>query len=233
MNESEIGGFVIEPRNIIRCEWYTDVVTMHLYRHCRLRANFESTKWRGIELERGQFITSLKTLSAETGLSVMQVRTALAKLEKSGYIANKSTNKNRIITVLFYSDEQAGNKQVSSQITTDNKRNKIEKRVEQSPTTYPEEIKAVVACLNDAAGTSFRSGSKETRRLITARLNEGYTVEDFRRVIDSKVTEWRGTEFERYLRPGTLFGTKFESYLNAAKAPRQDEMQRLLEGYNR
>lgn len=115
-------GFVIEHRAILKNEWYTEPLTMHLMRHCRLRANFENTKWRGIQLERGQFVTSLKTLSTETGLSVMQVRTALEKLEKSGYITSKPTNKNRLITVLFYSDEQNVNKQankrVSKQVTS-------------------------------------------------------------------------------------------------------------------
>lgn len=109
-------GFVIEPRTILKNEWYTEPLTMHLMRHCRLRANFESSKWRGIPIERGQFITSLKNLSTETGLSVMQVRTALEKLEKSGYITSKATNKNRLITVLFYSDEQNGNKQANKRV---------------------------------------------------------------------------------------------------------------------
>ncbi|MBQ1453724.1 MAG: hypothetical protein IIZ23_07120, partial [Ruminococcus sp.] len=108
-------GFVIEPRAILTNEWYTDPLTMHLLRHCRLRANFENTKWRGIEIKRGQFVTSLKTLSTETGMSVKQVRTALEKLEKTGYAASKATNKNRIITVFFYDEEQSMGKQTGKQ----------------------------------------------------------------------------------------------------------------------
>lgn len=108
-------GFVIEPRTILKNEWYTDPLTMHLLRHCRLRANFENTKWRGIEIKRGQFVTSLKTLSTETGMSVKQVRTALEKLEKTGYAASKATNKNRIITVFFYDEEQSMGKQTGKQ----------------------------------------------------------------------------------------------------------------------
>ena len=109
----KIDGFVVEPRDIIDCEWYSDAVTMHLYRHCRLRANHSNTMWRGLKIKRGQFITSLKTLSEETGLSVMQVRTSIDKLVKTGYITNKSTNKNRIITYINYDKEQASNKQVN------------------------------------------------------------------------------------------------------------------------
>lgn len=82
---------------------------------------------------------------------------------------------------------------------------------------------AVISYLNEKAGTKYRSGSDKTRKHIHARAAEGYKLEDFKTVIDSKCAEWLGTDYEKYLRPETLFGTKFEGYLNAApKAPRQD-----------
>lgn len=74
---------------------------------------------------------------------------------------------------------------------------------------------AVIAYLNEKAGTAYRSKTKKTRDLIKARFHEGFTVEDFKTVIDKKCAEWLGTEYEKYLRPETLFGTKFEGYLNA------------------
>ena len=80
----------------------------------------------------------------------------------------------------------------------------------------------IVDYLNHKAGTSYRSTSKDTQKHIRARLKEKFTVEDFYRVIDKKTKEWKGTEMEKFLRPGTLFGTKFESYLNqkeGKKAP--------------
>jgi uncharacterized phage protein (TIGR02220 family) len=72
----------------------------------------------------------------------------------------------------------------------------------------------IIEYLNENAGTNYRSKSAKTQTLIKARLNEGFTVEDFKKVIDNKVREWKRTEWEKYLRPETLFGTKFESYLN-------------------
>lgn len=72
----------------------------------------------------------------------------------------------------------------------------------------------IVEYLNENAGTNYKSKSAKTQTLIKARLNEGFTVEDFKKVIDNKVREWKRTEWEKYLRPETLFGTKFESYLN-------------------
>lgn len=80
-----------------------------------------------------------------------------------------------------------------------------------------EAYKTIVDYLNEKAGTSFKASSKTTKHHINARLIEGYTVEDFKTVIDNKCADWKGTSMEQYLRPITLFGTKFESYLNTAK----------------
>ena len=75
-------------------------------------------------------------------------------------------------------------------------------------------IKDIVEYLNQRTGKKYRFGSSSTQLKIKARLNEGYTEEDFRKVIDIKTDEWKGTDMEQYLRPETLFGNKFESYLN-------------------
>lgn len=73
----------------------------------------------------------------------------------------------------------------------------------------------IVDYLNHKTNSNFRSKSKNTRKSINARLNEGYTIDDFKKVIDNKTSEWlNNPQMEMYLRPETLFGTKFESYLN-------------------
>ena len=72
----------------------------------------------------------------------------------------------------------------------------------------------IIGHLNKSTGKNFKASSSKTRSLIDARLKEGYTVEDFYKVIDTKALEWKGTNFEKYLRPETLFGPKFEGYLN-------------------
>ena len=59
----------------------------------------------------------------------------------------------------------------------------------------------------------YSSTSTKTQKLIKARLREKYELEDFKIVIDKKCKEWLGTDMEKYLRPETLFGNKFESYL--------------------
>lgn len=72
----------------------------------------------------------------------------------------------------------------------------------------------IVQYLNMRTGAKYKSSTSKTKQLINARVNEGFTVDDFKTVIDKKCVEWDGTEFEKFLRPNTLFGTKFESYLN-------------------
>ena len=72
----------------------------------------------------------------------------------------------------------------------------------------------IIQHLNLKAGTKYRPSTKKTRSLIKARLNEDYTVDDFKKVIDTKCDEWLNTSMSKYLRPETLFSNKFESYLN-------------------
>jgi len=79
-----------------------------------------------------------------------------------------------------------------------------------------EKVREIVSYLNEVCGTNYRPTTAKTRALISARLNEGFTVDDFRRVIDDRHAKWsRDTRMREYLRPETLFGTKFESYLNS------------------
>lgn len=77
-------------------------------------------------------------------------------------------------------------------------------------------IKEVISYLNTVLGTKYSYKTQKTQTCIKARLkeNSNFTIDDFKTVIDKKYKEWKGTEMERYLRPETLFGGKFEGYLN-------------------
>lgn len=83
------------------------------------------------------------------------------------------------------------------------------------------EIKEIIDYLNEKAGTKYRYTTKSTVSHINARLKEGYTVEDFKHVIDVKVAEWKGTEMQQYIRPETLFSSKFEGYVNQPISKKQ------------
>ena len=74
--------------------------------------------------------------------------------------------------------------------------------------------KEIIDYLNIVLGTNYQYTTRKTQDCIKARLNEKFTVDDFKTVIDKKSKEWKGTTMEKYLRPETLFGNKFEGYLN-------------------
>ena len=100
-------------------------------------------------------------------------------------------------------------KNVQDNITSNNNTNNI-----CGKSGNPDIIDDVLSYLNEKAGTSYRPSTKKTRTLIQARQKEGFALSDFKVVIDKKISDWMGTDWEKYLRPETLFGTKFEGYLN-------------------
>ena len=74
----------------------------------------------------------------------------------------------------------------------------------------------VIDYLNSEAETSFNPESKANYESVSARIKEGYTLDDFKKVIDIKIKDWKGTDYEKYIRPITIFSkTKFENYLNS------------------
>ena len=88
--------------------------------------------------------------------------------------------------------------------------------------------KDIVFFLNENAKTNYRHTTPKTQKLIRARYNEGFTLPDFKTVITKKCSDWFGTDMEKYLRPETLFGTKFEGYLNESDEDK-DGLARFLQ----
>ena len=88
------------------------------------------------------------------------------------------------------------------------------------------DIKEIVYYLNGALGSKYKHSTETTKASIQARFNQGFTVEDFKQVIDIKVKDWGSRpDMVQFLRPQTLFGTKFESYLNQVEATESREEQ--------
>lgn len=98
-----------------------------------------------------------------------------------------------------------------------------------APDARASQIAEIIGYLNQKAGTRYKI-AKSTRRHINARLDEGFTVDDFKIVIDKKVKEWlNNPEMAKYLRPETLFGTKFEGYLNAPAGTKKSVTDQYLQ----
>ena len=132
----------------------------------------------------------------------------IEKNEKSMYKGIKE------ILLSFINEDEIKN-EVDNDNDNDNERivPRIVERIE-NDTSTSDIYKEIISYLNLKTSKSFRSNNKETIKHINARLKEGFTIDDFKKVIDIKTTEWLNTNMDQYLRPQTLFNNKFESYLN-------------------
>ncbi|WP_158282165.1 conserved phage C-terminal domain-containing protein [Salipaludibacillus keqinensis] len=105
---------------------------------------------------------------------------------------------------------------------------------EMGDTTLAEKIPyaEIIDYLNEQTGKKFKDSVRETNRMIRTRWLEKHRLEDFKKVIDQKTTQWLDVpEMNKYLRPETLFGTKFEAYLNEPEPTnRKSEFDAFLEG---
>ncbi|GIN19401.1 conserved phage C-terminal domain-containing protein [Siminovitchia fordii] len=167
--------------------------------------------------------------------SERSLRRTINSLEKKGLVLSAMFNKSRMDQTKWYTldyeklaalDGQGQNEQFSARDGTVNGPIRAPEQVSLTkpiPETTSENtterihipFSEVIEYLNKQTGSSYRLNTKRTRELIRARWNEGFTLEDMKKVIDLKAAEWLHDPYWRkYLRPETLFGTKFESYLN-------------------
>lgn len=91
----------------------------------------------------------------------------------------------------------------------------------------------VIDYLNEKVGTRYSFKSAKTKRLMKARVNEGYTVDDFKKVIDVKVADWLENDMAKFLRPETLFSNKFEGYLNQKAKVNTKTLGNIKHSYSR
>ena len=189
-NENE---FIKLNRKIIGWEWYQNINVKTLFIHCLLKANWKAGRFEGKDIERGSFVTSLDSLSKETGLSVRQVRTALDKLFLTGELTSKSYSKYRIITVSNYEQYQSIDKQHDNHLTS--KRQASDKQV-----TTIEEVK--------------KKRTKEVKNNNNppiSPLREMIEEKDYPDILKAKLNEWLKYKSEK---KQTYQPTGFKTLLN-------------------
>lgn len=219
----ELTTFIKVNRNILRWGWFKDGDTFRVFMYLLLTANYEDSYYMGHKILRGQVVTGRKKIADDLAITEQRVRTAIKHLKSTNEITTKTTPKFTIVTVTGYDKYQSINQVTNQQLTnnqpTTNQQLTTSKEIKKlrnkeinkySRETYQE----IIDYLNAKAGTSYKATAKLTQEHINARLNDGFTVADFKKAIDNKCNEWKGTEWAKFLRPQTLFGTKFESYLN-------------------
>jgi len=115
-------GWIKLHRKFIEWEWFDISDMIKLFMFLLLSANHKDSTWRGVEIKRGQYLTGLNSLSEKTKISVQTLRTCLKRLEKTGEINSKVTNKYRLITVCNYDsyqdNQQETNSQTNNQLTS-------------------------------------------------------------------------------------------------------------------
>ena len=175
---------------------------------------------------RGSFITSELKLAARWGWARKTVHRFLDVLKKDKMVTTVATTKYTAISLTNYrvyqgdgttlgTTKEQENIQVGCKTLPTNKNDKNVEN-EKEKTIYCE----VIDYLNQKAGTKYRPVEAH-KKLIRARVKEGYSLTDFLTVIDNKVADWAGSEQQKYLRPETLFGTKFDGYLNRPEGGRK------------
>lgn len=220
------------------CDGYAWTYLCNQSNHKKGMVNFRNEY---IEIERGQIITSKMKLENIFGWTRRHVDNFLKALENDEMITYRMTNRYTSITIINYENYQSNgkqnaiqnDKQITDRLQTDNKQvsiNKNDKNVnndkngkkkERDSAKYRTIIREqIINYLNTEASKNYKLNTPITIRLINARLKEGYLLDDFKKVIDIKIEEWKGRytkdgkNMEDWLRPQTLFGNKFESYLN-------------------
>lgn len=158
-------------------------------------------------------------------LTKRQIELALKKLRDDGLIVTANYNQSAYDRTLWYSITDKGISMLHScDMEVTNNVNGNDDDVTPIPDSkhscktvgkqYKKETDEIITYLNEKAKKSFKLDTPKTLGYIKARLRQGFTVEDFKTVIDNKCRSWLGNEYEKYLRPETLFGNKFEGYLN-------------------
>ena len=192
-----------------------------------LMANHKNNKFplgnEIIEVEQGSFITSEIKLMNRWGWSKTKLRNFLKLLESEKMITKVVDRKKTTISIVNYKVYQGSEDQEK---TTEKPQEDQEKTIKkpQEDTNKNDNnekneknnilVAEIISYLNEKTDKNFKSGVAKNRDLIKARINEGYVLEDFKKVIDNKVAEWNNTEMSKYLRPETLFSNKFDGYLN-------------------
>lgn len=208
-----------------------------------MMANHEEKQWifegRKYIAKPGQFVTSLNSIQKKCGknISIMKIRTAISRFKRMEFLTIESTKQNSLITIINWDVYQGREDKVTKEITinqhTGNKRLTTNKNKECKNSRINKDIVEIVGYLNQVCNTKYLPSSKKTQSLINARLNESFSVDDFKMVIDKKYKEWSQDEkMNKFLRPETLFGTKFESYLNQKIGGNNERTTREAEKYS-
>lgn len=182
-------AFIKLNRDMVNWEWYQDTNVKSVFIHCLFKANYKDMKWKGIEVKRGQFISSYQHLANETGLSVKKVRVAIEKLIMTNNLAKSSTSKYTVFTVINYSlyqDKGQTNRQADGQTNGKQRAtSKESKERKESSMLCPTYDKLLQLCIENGLERINLDKFYETYK--------GKTIQ-----VETMLKRWNDTEFDRY-----------------------------------
>ena len=232
-------GYIKLYRSVMNWEWYKNQNTKNLFYHCIMKANHQETKYQGITIPRGAFMTSQKKLSEETGLTIQEVKTAIKHLILTKELTKLSTRgKTQGYTLLKVNkyDIYQGINQVTNQDVnhgaTYNKNEKkyINKKTPSSSSKNRDKqvVKPSKFCLkvmemyNEWFGTNYTKNNTEPyviELMNDLETKKKATLEDVENVIYGRKKAWGNDEkMKSYLTPSVIFGDKFNEYLQTSKS---------------
>ena len=141
-------GHIKLYRKFLDWEWYQDINTKVLFIHMLLKANWKDGKFMGTTIPRGSFVSSIKNLASETGLTEREIRTGISHLKTTGEVTSKATNKYSVFTITNYDLYQSDDRQEDTQATGE--RHSNDKRT----TTIEERKKEIIYIVHPATGSS-------------------------------------------------------------------------------
>ncbi|CVK17549.1 conserved phage C-terminal domain-containing protein [Sporomusa sphaeroides] len=222
------GGYVKLTRCLIQKPIFQNEKLLKVWIWCLLKASHKEHEQliglQKINLQPGQFITGRYAGAKELKMNPSTFWKYLLWLNNNQSLDIQSNNKFSLVTLinweLYQIEPPKSDSKNDSKMTTKEQQNNTNKNVKNgknennniySVETIP--FREIIDYLNQSCGTSYRVTEKH-KTSIRTRWQEKYTFDDFKKVIEKKAKEWLGTDSAKYLRPETLFGTKFDSYLN-------------------
>lgn len=219
-----MSGWIKLHRKLTEWEWYSDVNTTRLFMHLLLVANHKDNKWRGIDIKRGQRLTSLSKLATETNLSVKNIRTSIKRLKSTNEVASYSNAQHTVLTVVNYdlyqatasetaSEGQAKGKQVATNKNVNNEKNEKKDSKSPSPSIKYQEI---LEHYNEMMPHKKINRMTDKRKAMIKKLFDktGIDLETFKAFIDhvSQSPEWEWTRVANVGKNGVNYQAKSFDY---------------------
>lgn len=155
-------GYIKIHRKFRDWEWYSEPVVKDVFLHLLITASWEDSRYKGHEIKAGQTIITVSGLASELGVSTRQVRTAIEKLESTGEITRKTTNRFTVVTVenwsLYQADYDEDDKQMTNKRQTDDKQMTNGWQTDDKRTLYKEYKKTRIQENNNSARTRVSHG---------------------------------------------------------------------------